>query len=96
MLVINDFIRSLFDKYGTNTVYINGCSWYPDLYFSVRKRQVEITSRKSVIKKEMQIFKPQQYVLMIDTNDLIIKILNEIYHVSEFAFNYLSIHTFLN
>lgn len=42
------------------------------------KTQVEITSRNSVIKKEIQNFKYQQKVLIIGTDDLIIKILNEI------------------
>lgn len=42
------------------------------------KTQVEITSRNSVIKKEIQNFKYQQKVLIIGTDDLVIKILNEI------------------
>lgn len=42
------------------------------------KTQVEITSRNSVIKKEIQNFKHQQKVLIIGTDDLIIKILSEI------------------
>jgi hypothetical protein len=56
MLVIYDFIRSLFDKYGKiqfTSMVVHDIR----LYFPIRKTQVEITSRKSMIKKEMQNFK---------------------------------------
>jgi len=54
MLVIYDFIRSLFDKYGKYSLH-HWLFMISGPIFPIRKTQVEITSGKSMKKKKCRI-----------------------------------------
>ena len=58
MLVAENFIRSLVEKYGRHTVYTDGGTWYPQACnFLHLKHHLHSSLEKSLIERIMQYFK---------------------------------------
>ena len=58
MLVAENFLNSLVDKYGIHTVYTDGGTWYPQACrFLHLKHRLHSSLEKSLIERVMQYFK---------------------------------------
>ena len=65
MLVAENFIRSLVDKYGSHTVYTDGGTWYPEACKILKLKHYLYSSlEKSLIERVIQYFKDRVDLLM--------------------------------
>ena len=65
MLVAENFIRSLVDRYGRHTVYTDGGTWYPEACKILKlKHYLHLSLEKNLIERVIQYFKDRVDHLM--------------------------------